>query len=334
MKILVTGVAGSIGSEVASELLARGDEVVGVDCFTPYYNRALKHARLGRLYSKPGFRFEVLDVADTSGFRALCGTHKPDRMVHLAAQPGVRYSISHPQEYLHCNIDGFLSVLEACRYEGVQHLVYASSSSVYGLGGSAPCKTTNDVEHPISLYAATKKSNELMAHSYSHLYGVPTTGLRLFTVYGPWGRPDMSVYSFADRIARGVPIELYHFGKHKRDFTYVRDVAHGILRVLDKVSAGTKTPYRVYNLGNSAPVEVSKVVSLLEAGLGRTATVLLKEMQPGDVESTFADMTEFRRDFGFSPTTTIEEGIHNFVRWFRDYHRLEKRRVFSLPDAA
>ncbi len=335
MKVLLTGVAGFIGSEVSRRLLDRGDEVLGIDCLSDYYDVNLKKARLKLLEDKPGFRFELLDVADSTALQSLYRSFKPQRTIHLAAQAGVRYSLTNPKAYLHSNIDGFLSVLEACRHEGTEHLVYASSSSVYGGHRKLPFSEHDAVDHPVSLYAATKKANELMAHSYSHLYRMPTTGLRFFTVYGPWGRPDMSIFLFTDKILKGEPIDLFNFGKHKRDFTYIDDIAEGVIRVLDKPSQSSPTwdafapdpalssaPYRVYNIGHHQPVDLMDLVSVLEETLGRKAKINFKEMQPGDVEETFADVEDLRRDFDFTPRVSIPEGVGNFVRWYRQYYQV------------
>lgn len=323
-----------MGAEVALRLVERGDEVLGVDNLTPYYDVSLKKARLTRFEGKSRFQFEGIDVADAAAFRRLYSGWKPDRVVHLAAQPGVRYSLTHPEAYLHSNLTGFLSVLEACRHGQAEHLVYASSSSVYGGSRRMPYSESQSVDHPVSLYAATKKSNELMAHSYSHLYAMPVTGLRFFTVYGPWGRPDMSPFLFADRILKREPIPLFHHGKHKRDFTFIDDIAEGVIRVLDKPAqpnpdwdpaapdaASSTAPYRVYNIGNHAPVEMLHFVSLLENALGIKAQVELLPMQPGDVEDTFADVDRLRRDFGFTPKVPISEGIERFVRWYREFYQ-------------
>ncbi len=334
MRVLVTGAAGFVGAEVALRLVERGDEVLGVDCLTPYYDVSLKKARLSRLEGKPGFQFEGLDVADAPAFRRLYAGWKPARVIHLAAQPGVRYSLSHPEAYLHANLTGFLSVLEACRHEGTEHLIYASSSSVYGGSRCMPYSEKQSVDHPVSLYAATKKSNELMAHAYSHLYRLPTTGLRFFTVYGPWGRPDMSPFLFADKILKGERLSLFHYGKHKRDFTFIDDIAEGVVRVLDKPAvpnldwsplapdaSSSTAPYRLYNIGNHAPVEILHFVSLLEKALGRKAETELLPMQPGDVEDTFANVDGLKRDFDFTPRVSISEGVERFVRWYREFYR-------------
>jgi len=333
MKILVTGAAGFIGFHLARRLLARGDEVVGVDNLNAYYPVALKEARLRQLEPLAGFRFERLDVADREGMAALFARERFDRVVHLAAQAGVRYSITNPHAYVDSNLVGFLNVLEGCRHNDAAHLVYASSSSVYGANTAMPFSVHQVVDHPISLYAATKKANELMAHTYSHLYRLPTTGLRFFTVYGPWGRPDMALFLFTRAILAGEPIDLFNQGEMLRDFTYVDDIVEGIVRVLDRVAtpdptwsgdapdAGTSSaPYRLYNIGNSDPVPLKRMVAAIETSLGRRAEVRLLPMQPGDVPRTYADVSDLERDVGFRPATTIEDGVARFVEWYLEYH--------------
>ncbi|RMD78565.1 MAG: NAD-dependent epimerase [Gammaproteobacteria bacterium] len=333
MRVLVTGAAGFIGHAVALALLARGDEVLGLDNLNAYYDVSLKEARLRRLEGRPGFRFARLDVADREGVAELFRRHRPQRVVHLAAQAGVRHSLVDPHAYADSNLVGFLNILEACRHHGVEHLVYASTSSVYGANTRMPFSVHHNVDHPLSLYAATKKANELMAHSYSHLYGLPTTGLRFFTVYGPWGRPDMALFKFTRAILAGEPIEVYHHGRHRRDFTYIDDIVEGVVRTLDRVPAPdpawdaarpdpatSAAPYRIYNIGNHTPVELMRFIEILEGCLGRRAEKRLLPMQPGDVEATCADVDDLMRDVGFRPATPIEEGIRRFVAWYRDYY--------------
>src|SRR5438270_6454349 len=319
---------------VAERLLARGDDVLGLDNLNDYYDVSLKQARSARLAKNNRFRFIKINVADRGGMEDIFDREPTDRIVHLAAQAGVRYSLKNPHAYVVSNIIGFLNILEGCRHAGVQHLVYASSSSVYGGNTQMPSSEHDNVDHPISLYAATKKANELMAHAYSHLYGLPTTGLRFFTVYGPWGRPDMAMYIFAKAIAEGQPIKLFNHGRMRRDFTYVDDVVEAVERVIAKIPkknavpsdgkldpATSAAPWRIYNIGNNRTVEVPRVVALLEQELGRKAKVELVPMQPGDVPETRADVDDLMRDVGFRPATWIEDGVRNFVAWFRQYHR-------------
>ncbi|MGE0845549.1 MAG: NAD-dependent epimerase [Flavobacteriaceae bacterium] len=333
MTTLVTGAAGFIGNAVALALAARGDDVVGVDNLNAYYDPALKRARLKRLDGLGNFAFEKLDLADREATAALFARLRPGRVVHMAAQAGVRHGIDHPHDYADANLTGFLNVLEGCRHAGAGHLLYASSSSVYGANASLPYGVGDNVDHPLSLYAATKKANELMAHAYAHLYGLPVTGLRFFTVYGPWGRPDMAPIRFASGILEDRPIEVYNEGRHARDFTYIDDVVDGVLRVLDQPAmpdpqwsaaapdpAGSSAPYRLYNIGNSAPVELMDFIAALEEALGRKATLKLMPMQPGDVETTFADVSALRRDFGYAPAMPLKEGIARFAAWYRDYY--------------
>ncbi len=333
MKILVTGAAGFIGSHVARRLLDRGDEVVGLDNLNDYYEVSLKEARLAPLAKAPAFRFVRMDVADREGIAALFAAEGFDRVVHLAAQAGVRYSIENPQAYIDSNLVGFCNILEGCRHAGVAHLVYASSSSVYGANETLPFSVHDNVDHPLSLYAATKKANELMAHTYSHLYGLPTTGLRFFTVYGPWGRPDMALFKFTRAILEGRPIEVFNHGRHRRDFTYIDDIVEGILRTLDQVATGnpawsgsdpdpgtSRAPWRVYNIGNHAPVELLRYIEVIEECIGRKAEKHLLPLQPGDVPDTFADVDDLRRDVGYHPATPVEEGVRRFVAWYRDYY--------------
>jgi len=333
VKVLVTGAAGFIGNAVSLALLERGDEVVGLDNLNDYYEVSLKEARLERTRRHGGFTFLRLDVADREGLMEAFRRHRPHRVVHLAAQAGVRHSLTHPHAYADSNLVGFLNVLEACRHHEVEHLVYASTSSVYGANTRMPFSVHHNVDHPLSLYAATKKANELMAHAYSHLYGLPTTGLRFFTVYGPWGRPDMALFKFTRAILAGEPIEVYHHGRHKRDFTYIDDIVEGVVRTLDRVAApdpawrpdapdpaASAAPYRLYNIGNHTPVELLRFIEILERCLGRRAEKRMLPMQPGDVEATCADVDDLMRDVGFRPATPIEEGIRRFVAWYRDYY--------------
>ena len=341
MKILVTGAAGFIGMHVVQRLLARGDEVTGIDNLNDYYDPRLKQARLDALaaqvaqapqVSNAAFRFEKIDVADTAGVTALFAAGRFERVIHLAAQAGVRYSLVNPQAYVQSNLVGFANILEACRQHEIGHLVYASSSSVYGANAKMPFSTHDVVDHPVSLYAATKKANELMAHSYSHLYGLPTTGLRYFTVYGPWGRPDMSPWLFSDAILAGRPIRIFNHGKMRRDFTYVEDIAEGTLRVLDRIAqpdpdfdatqpdpGRSRAPYRIYNIGNHQPVELMVFIETLEKALGKTAIKEFLPMQAGDVPATYADTDDLRRDVGFEPHTPLDEGIARWAAWFRAY---------------
>ncbi|MCW5666030.1 MAG: NAD-dependent epimerase [Piscinibacter sp.] len=334
MKILVTGAAGFIGMHVSQLLLARGDQVVGVDNLNDYYDPRLKHARLARLQPHAGFRFEKLDVADRDGMDRLFRAERFDRVVHLAAQAGVRYSLVNPQAYIDSNVVGFTNILEGCRHHGVQHLVYASSSSVYGGNTAMPFSEHHNIDHPVSLYAATKKANELMAHTYSHLFGLPTTGLRFFTVYGPWGRPDMALFLFTKAMLAGEPIKVFNHGKMVRDFTYVDDIAEGVVRVLDRVAtpdpafdaaapdpARSNVPYRVFNIGNNAPVTLMEFIEAIEAAVGRPALKEFLPLQDGDVPATYADMSELEAWTGFRPRMPVPEGIGRFVAWYRDYFK-------------
>jgi UDP-glucuronate 4-epimerase len=333
LKILLTGAAGFIGSHVSQRLLARGDEVIGVDNLNDYYDPSLKEARLARLQVHPGFRFERLDVADAAAMSDVFERAQPERVVHLAAQAGVRYSLTNPHAYTHSNVTGFLNILEGCRATDVGHLVYASSSSVYGSNTRQPFSEHDNIDHPVSLYAATKKANELMAHTYSHLFRIPTTGLRFFTVYGPWGRPDMALFKFTRGILAGEPIQVFNEGRMVRDFTYVDDIAEGVVRVLDRVAAPdpnwssadpdparSNAPYRVYNIGNSAPVQLLEYIAVLEEELGRKAQLELLPIQPGDVPSTMADVSELEAAVGFRPRTTVRQGISAFVKWYKEYY--------------
>ena len=335
MRILITGAAGFIGSTLAGRLLARGDEVLGYDNVNDYYDPSLKEARLARLAPQANFSFVRAALEDRPALEQAFARFRPERVVNLAAQAGVRYSIENPYAYIESNLVGFINVLEACRHGGVGHLVYASSSSVYGANRKLPFSVRDAVDHPVSLYAATKKANELMAHTYSHLYGLPTTGLRFFTVYGPWGRPDMALFLFTRKILAGEPIEVFNHGRHTRDFTYVDDIVEGVIRTLDRVPAGdpafdplqpnpatSSAPYRVYNIGNNQPVELARYIEVLEQKLGRTAEKILLPLQPGDVPDTFADVAELAIDTGYAPTTPIEQGVGRFVDWYREYFRV------------
>lgn len=333
MNILVTGAAGFIGHAVCRQLLARGDSVVGVDNLSAYYDVGLKRARLATLSGERRFRFEQFDLADEAQLTALFARERPERVVHLAAQPGVRYSIDHPHEYGRSNLVAFLNVLEACRHHAVAHLVFASSSSVYGDNAKVPWSESDNVDHPVSLYAATKKADELMAHAYAHLYGFPITGLRFFTVYGPWGRPDMAVFSFTRAILEGRPIRLFNAGDMYRDFTYIDDIVEGVVRTLDRPAAPdpqwraeapdpatSRAPYRIFNIGNNRPEKVSDFVATLERCIGREAIIEFAPMQPGDVYRTFADTKALHEAVGFKPDTPLEEGLKKFVAWYREYH--------------
>ena len=333
--IVVTGAAGFIGFHVAQRLLDRGDSVLGIDNLNDYYDPSLKQARLEILQAKPRFTFEKTDIVDSAAISRLFETHKPARVVHLAAQAGVRYSLTNPHAYVDSNVKGFLNILEACRYNGVEHLVFASTSSVYGANTRQPFSEHESVDHPLTLYAATKKANELMAHSYAHLFALPCTGLRFFTVYGPWGRPDMALFRFTKGILAGEPIPVYNEGRMIRDFTYIDDIAEGVVRILDRVPqpdpnwngddpdpATSYAPYRVYNIGNNQPVELLRYIAALEKSLGRKARMDLLPMQPGDVPSTMADVSELEAAVGFRPKTSVEEGIARFVAWYREFYRV------------
>ena len=325
MRILVTGAAGFIGMHACERLLARGDEVIGVDDLNDYYEPRLKLDRLERMTGRPGWSFEQLDIADRQAMERLFASVRPQRVLHLAAQAGVRYSIANPHAYVSSNLVGFVHVLEGCRHHGVEHLVYASSSSVYGGNAKLPFAETDPVDHPVSLYAATKKANELMAHTYSHLYGVPTTGLRFFTVYGPWGRPDMAYYSFAKAITEGQPIQVFNHGQMARDFTYIDDIVEGVLRVINRlpqVPAGGGAPAKLFNIGNSSPVALLDFIAILERCLGRKAEMRLLPMQPGDVHATYADVESLAEWVQFRPHTPIEVGLERFAGWFKAYHHV------------
>ncbi|CAI0714756.1 dTDP-glucose 4%2C6-dehydratase [Serratia marcescens] len=336
MKFLVTGAAGFIGYHVAERLLTAGHQVVGIDNLNDYYDVGLKTARLDRLADKPGFRFIKLDLADREGMAALFAEHQFQRVIHLGAQAGVRYSLVNPLAYADANLIGHLNVLEGCRHNKVEHLLYASSSSVYGLNRKLPFATEDSVDHPVSLYAATKKANELMAHSYSHLYGLPTTGLRFFTVYGPWGRPDMALFKFTKAILAGESIDVYNHGEMHRDFTYIDDIAEAIVRLqavipqadpswtVEQGSPATSSaPYHVYNIGNNTPVKLMEYIRALEQALGMTARKNMLPMQPGDVMDTSADTEELYRDIGFKPETSVEEGVKRFVDWYKAFYQVQ-----------
>ena len=333
MKILVTGAAGFIGSMQAIRLLERGDEVIGIDNLNDYYDVNLKLARLARLESYSNFKFIKLDIADREAMADLFANVNPQRVIHLAAQAGVRYSITHPHAYIDSNIVGFINILEGCRHNGVEHLVYASSSSVYGANTKMPFSVHDNVDHPVSLYAASKKANELMAHTYSHLYGLPTTGLRFFTVYGPWGRPDMSPILFARNIMEGKPIDVFNYGNHRRDFTYIDDIVTGVTKVVDKPAEvnpewssekpdpGTSTaPYRVYNIGNNTPVHLLHFIETLENAIGKKAIKNFLPMQPGDVPDTYADVSDLIAEFDYKPDTPLEVGVNAFVEWYKEMY--------------
>ncbi|WP_454830180.1 NAD-dependent epimerase [Pseudoxanthomonas wuyuanensis] len=333
MRVLVTGAAGFIGSHLSQRLLARGDEVFGFDNLNAYYDPTLKEARLARLLPHPGFSFVRGSLEDRPALEAAFDQFKPQRVVNLAAQAGVRYSLENPHAYIDSNIVGFMNILEACRHRGVEHLVYASSSSVYGANRKLPFAVEDSVDHPVSMYAATKKANELMAHTYSHLFNLPTTGLRFFTVYGPWGRPDMALFLFTRKILAGEPIDVFNNGKHTRDFTYIDDIVEGVIRSLDRVPgpdplydpmnpspASSQAPYRVYNIGNHQPVELLRYIEVLEQCLGRKAERNLLPLQPGDVPDTYADVVALSRDTGYSPSTPIETGVSRFVDWYREFY--------------
>jgi len=331
--ILLTGAAGFVGLHVAQALLARGERVVGVDNINDYYAPQLKHDRLALLAGQPAFEFERGELADNAFVQSLFERRRPRRVIHLAAQAGVRYSISNPAVYVQSNLVAFGNILEACRHHAIEHLVYASSSSVYGANVKQPFSVHDNVDHPISLYAATKKANELMAHTYSHLFGLPTTGLRFFTVYGPWGRPDMAYFKFTKSVLAGEPIDVYNHGDMRRDFTWIDDIVDGVVRVLDRVPqadpqwagctpdpASSKGPYRVYNIGNNRPEQLEDLITAIEQATGRTAVKNYLPMQPGDVPATYADIDALRRDVGFKPMTPISVGVPLFVEWYRSYY--------------
>lgn len=336
MKILVTGAAGFIGSTLAIRLLERGDEVVGIDNLNDYYDVNLKLARLERLTSYKNFKFIKCEIADKYDMEGLFAREQFQRVMHLAAQAGVRYSITNPHAYIDSNIVGFMNILEGCRHNKVEHLAYASSSSVYGANTRMPFSIHDNVDHPVSLYAASKKANELMAHTYSHLYNLPTTGLRFFTVYGPWGRPDMSLFMFTRNILEGKAIDIFNYGNHRRDFTYVDDIVEGVIRVIDQPAQGnanwsgdapdpgtSRAPYRIYNLGNNNPVHLLTFVETLEKCLGIPATKNLLPLQAGDVPDTYAEVSDLVADFDYKPATLLENGIKNFVEWYKNYYRID-----------
>ena len=336
MKILVTGAAGFIGAAVAKKLIQRGNEVIGLDNLNDYYDVQLKKDRLADIGEHSNFRFTKLEISDRGAMETFFKEEKPQRVIHLAAQAGVRYSIKNPHAYVDSNLAGFLNILEGCRHNNVEHLVYASSSSVYGANTRMPFSVHDNVDHPLSLYGATKKANELMAHSYSSLYDLPTTGLRFFTVYGPWGRPDMSLFIFTRRILAGEPIDIFNNGKHKRDFTYIDDIVTGVVRTLDSVAQpnpqwmgeepdpGTSNaPYRIYNIGNNQPIELMRFIEIIEENLGKKAIKNFLPLQPGDVPTTYADVDDLIRDVDYAPSTPIEIGVARFVEWYKNYYRIE-----------
>ncbi|MGB3622760.1 MAG: NAD-dependent epimerase [Ketobacter sp.] len=335
MKVLVTGAAGFIGSTLSHKLLDRGDEVIGLDNLNDYYDVSLKEARLKRLQDRNGFTFVKASLEDRSAVEQMFKKEQPQKVVNLAAQAGVRYSIINPYAYIEANVVGFINILENCRNNKVEHLVYASTSSVYGSNTNMPFSVHDNVDHPVSLYAATKKSNELMAHTYSHLFNLPTTGLRFFTVYGPWGRPDMALFLFTKAILEGKPIDVFNYGNHRRDFTYVDDIVEGVVRTLDNVavpnpnwtgdkpdSATSKGPYRLYNIGSNQPIELLRYIEVLEECLGKKAEKNLLPMQPGDVPDTYADVDDLVTDMGYRPDTPIETGVQNFVDWYKDFYQV------------
>jgi UDP-glucuronate 4-epimerase len=334
MKILVTGSAGFIGSALTLRLLARGDIVIGIDNHNNYYDPALKEARLDRFTNHHNYTHLRIDLAKRQAIEDCFEKHKPQRVINLAAQAGVRYSIDNPLAYIESNIVGFLHILEGCRHNGVEHLVYASSSSVYGANTTMPFSVHHNVDHPLSLYAASKKSNELMAHTYSHLYQLPTTGLRFFTVYGPWGRPDMALFKFTKAIIKGEPIQVFNYGKHKRDFTYIDDIVEGIIRVLDRPAIGnakwnsekpdpgtSKSPWKLYNIGNNTPIKLLDYINSLQKVLGKKAQLELAPLQAGDVIDTFADIEDLKENFDYKPVTSVEDGIIKFIDWYREYYK-------------
>ncbi|MGZ8186376.1 MAG: NAD-dependent epimerase [Methylobacter sp.] len=336
MKILVTGAAGFIGSTLGIRLLERGDEVVGIDNLNDYYDVNLKLARLERLRDYERFKFVKLEIADREGVENLFAKEKVQRVMHLAAQAGVRYSITNPHAYIDSNIVGFINILEGCRHNAIEHLAYASSSSVYGANTKMPFSIHDNIDHPVSLYAASKKANELMAHTYSHLYHLPTTGLRFFTVYGPWGRPDMSLFMFTRNIIEGKPIDVFNYGNHRRDFTYIDDIVEGVIRVIDKpaqVNASwasenpdpgtSKAPYRIYNIGNNNPVNLLEFIETLEKCLGKEAIKNFLPLQAGDVPDTYADVSDLVNDLGYKPATLLENGIKNFVEWYKGFYGID-----------
>ena len=335
MKVLVTGTAGFIGSTLTKRLLERGDEVVGIDNLNDYYDVSLKQSRLNQLLDYEGFTDVRAGIEDQNEMEHVFKKHQPQRVVNLAAQAGVRYSLINPHSYVTSNIMGFMNILEGCRHNNVEHLVYASSSSVYGSNTKMPFSVQDNVDHPLSLYAASKKANELMAHTYSSLYQLPTAGLRFFTVYGPWGRPDMALFMFTQKILAGEPIDVFNYGHHKRDFTYIDDIVEGVIRTLDKVAepnlswrgdspdpSTSQAPYRLYNIGSNNPVDLLRYIEILEECLGKKAEKNLLPLQPGDVPDTYANVDALVEDVGYKPTTPIEQGIANFVEWYRDYYQI------------
>lgn len=335
MKVLVTGTAGFIGNSLAQRLLARGDEVIGIDNLNDYYDVNIKKDRLAIIADKAGFTDIRCNIEDKAAIDSVFSIHKPDRVVNLAAQAGVRYSLINPHAYIDANITGFLNILEGCRHFGTENLVYASSSSVYGLNTDMPFSVENNVDHPVSLYAASKKTNELMAHTYSHLFNIPTTGLRFFTVYGPWGRPDMALFMFTQKILAGEPIDVFNYGNHRRDFTYIDDIVEGVIRTLDTPAtpnsdwngqspnpSSSSAPYRIYNIGSNNPVELLRYIEVLEDCLGKKAIKNLLPLQPGDVPDTYANVDALIKDVDYRPTTPVEVGIERFVRWYRDYYKV------------
>ena len=335
MRILVTGAAGFIGYHTAARLLDQGHEVIGFDNLSPYYDVSLKEARLNRLRGRNNFRFLQADLADRTIVEATFAEERPERVIHLAAQAGVRYSLDQPHSYINSNVTGFLHVLEGCRHHGVEHLVYASTSAVYGANRKLPFDVSDGTDHPVSLYGATKKTNELMAHSYAHLFGLPVTGLRFFTVYGPWGRPDMSLFLFTRKILAGEPIPVFNYGHHARDFTYIDDVVEGVVRVTDVIAtpdpnwraeapdpATSSAPYRLYNIGNHSPVALLDYIAAIEQAIGKKAKIELLPQQPGDVEETYADVDALKAATGFQPSTPLDVGIARFVAWYREYYKV------------
>ncbi|MBU1192767.1 MAG: NAD-dependent epimerase [Gammaproteobacteria bacterium] len=335
MKVLITGSAGFIGSNLAGRLLARGDEVIGIDNLNDYYDVNLKKARLARNTTHKNYTDVRVDLENRAEIARIFEKYKPNRVVNLAAQAGVRYSLENPHAYVDTNIVGFVNILEGCRHNGVEHLVYASSSSVYGANTKMPFSVHHNVDHPVSLYAASKKANELMAHTYSHLFRIPTTGLRFFTVYGPWGRPDMALFMFTKNILAGQPINVFNYGKHRRDFTYIDDIVEGVVRILDKVpepnpewssdapdSASSNAPFKIYNIGNNEPVELMHYIKVLEDCLGKKAEMNMLPLQPGDVPDTYADVQDLVKDVGYKPATSVEDGVARFVEWYREYFKV------------
>ena len=335
MKVLITGSAGFIGSNLAGRLLARGDEVIGIDNLNDYYDVNLKKARLARNSTHKNYTDVRVDLENRAEIARIFEEYKPNRVVNLAAQAGVRYSLENPHAYVDTNIVGFVNILEGCRHNGVEHLVYASSSSVYGANTKMPFSVHHNVDHPVSLYAASKKANELMAHTYSHLFRIPTTGLRFFTVYGPWGRPDMALFMFTKNILAGEPINVFNYGKHRRDFTFIDDIVEGVIRILDKVpepnpdwssdapdSASSNAPFKIYNIGNNEPVELMHYIKVLEDCLGKKAEMNMLPLQPGDVPDTYADVQDLVKDVGYKPATSVEDGIARFVEWYREYFKV------------